>query len=59
MTPGDARGWHISPRWGFGGWAREWLDRDLIRRHLVEMMGGDDERVAGWDAIVEESGEGQ
>jgi hypothetical protein len=28
------------------------LDRDYVRRWIVEMMGDSDERVARWDAIV-------
>ena len=30
----------------------EALDRDYIRRWMVEMMGEDDERVEEWDAII-------
>ncbi len=30
----------------------EALDRDYIRRWMVEMMGEDDERVEEWDAIL-------
>jgi len=28
------------------------LDHDYVRRWLVDMMGGDDERVLRWDDIV-------
>jgi hypothetical protein len=34
------------------------LDRDYVRRWMVEMMGEDDERVAAWDRIVETAGGG-
>lgn len=34
------------------------LDRAYVRRWLVEMMGEEDERVARWDALVEEHGAG-
>lgn len=33
------------------------LDTAYIRRHIVEMMGEDDERVRRWDELVESSGE--
>jgi hypothetical protein len=35
---------------------REHLDHAYVRRHLVEMMGEDDERVRKWDALVAEFG---
>ncbi len=31
---------------------RDDLDRDYIRRWIVDMMGPDDERVVAWDALV-------
>jgi hypothetical protein len=31
---------------------RDALDRDYVRRWLVDMMGEDDERVQRWDALV-------
>ncbi|NCQ36336.1 hypothetical protein GW813_14940 [bacterium] len=30
------------------------LDRDYVRRWIVDMMGEDDERTLRWDRIVEE-----
>lgn len=32
--------------------ARDSLDRDYVRRWIVDMMGEDDERVQRWDALV-------
>ena len=32
------------------------LDTAYVRRHMVEMMGDDDERVKKWDALVAEFG---
>lgn len=36
----------------------ERLDSAYVRRHLVEMMGEEDERVRRWDAIVERARSG-
>jgi hypothetical protein len=33
------------------------IDVSYVRRHMVEMMGEDDERVRRWDALVEQHGE--
>lgn len=33
---------------------RPGLDAAKVRRHLVEMMGAEDERVAFWDTLLDE-----
>ncbi len=35
---------------------QERLDYAYVRRHIVEMMGEDDERVKRWDALWQEHG---